>query len=48
MGMSDRGMSVVERAIREQCIRERVIGKQENLGASDWGLIKIKNTLRNE
>ena len=41
-------VSVAERAIREQGIGERVIGEQENLGASDRGVIEINNTVRNE
>ena len=32
----------------KQVIRKGVIGKQANLGAIDWGVIKIKNTVRNE
>ena len=39
-GKSDRGVSVAERAIGEQGIGEKEIGERENLGASDWGVIK--------
>ena len=39
-------MSVAERAIGEQGIGERVIGEQENLVASDRGVIEIDNTVR--
>ena len=38
-----------EQVIGERGIRERVvIGERSNLGASDRGVIKIKNTVRNE
>ena len=45
-----------EQSISERCgasnwgsrDRDRLIGERENLGASDRGVIKIKNTVRNE
>ena len=43
----DRGVIVLEQAIREQGIGELVIGERENLGASDWGVIEKNNTVRN-
>ena len=33
---------------QEEVIGEPVIGEQANLGASDWVVIEIKNTVRNE
>ena len=47
-GKSDRRVSVVEQAILEQGIGERVIGERANLGESDRGVIEINNTVRNE
>ena len=41
-------MIVLDKAIGEQGIGERVIGEQENLGASDRGVIEKYNTVRNE
>ena len=38
----------MERAIRDKGIGEQVIGERENLGASDGGVIEIKNAVRNE
>ena len=32
----------------KQEIREQGIGKRAHLGTSDWEVIKIKNTVRNE
>ena len=46
-GNSDTGVSVAERAIGEQGVGDRVIGEQENFGASDQGVIERKNTVRN-
>ena len=47
-GRSNRGVIVLEQAIREQGLGEQVIGKRENLGASDRGVLEKKNTVRNE
>ena len=41
-------MRIFELSIREQGIGERVIGECANLGASDWGVIEINNTLKND
>ena len=47
-GGSNQGVSVAEREIGEKGIGERVIGERANLGTSDWEVIEIKNTVRNE
>ena len=39
-GVSNRGVSIAERAIGKQGTGER-----ENLGTSDWEVIEIKNTV---
>ena len=44
----DWGVSIADRAIREQDIGGRVISEQANLGASDWGVIEKKNTVIDE
>ena len=41
-------MIVAERAIGEQGIGERLIGKQANLVKSDRGVIEINNTSKNK
>ena len=46
-GNGDLGVSVAERAIGKKGIGEKMIGERANLGASDWAVIKIKNTVRN-
>ena len=45
---SDWGVSVADRAIREQGIGEQVIGERSNLVRIDQGAIEKKNTVTNE
>ena len=42
----DWGVILLEQVIGEQEIDEQVIYEKENLGASDWGMLEKKHTVR--